>query len=61
MKALLVQHDHVSPAGPVADRLRHHGYDIDELIVVPEDSFGQPNVNFNFPDLDDYDLIVPMG
>lgn len=61
MKALLVQHDHVSPAGPVADRLRHHGYDIDELIVVPEDSFGQPNVNFDFPNLDDYDLIVPMG
>lgn len=61
MKALLVQHDHVSPAGPVADRLRHHGYDIDELIVVPEDSFGQPNVNFDFPNLDNYDLIVPMG
>jgi GMP synthase-like glutamine amidotransferase len=61
MKALLVQHDHVSPAGPVADRLRHHGYEIDELIVVPEDSFGQPNVNFDFPNLDDYDLIVPMG
>ena len=61
MKALLVQHDHVSPAGPVAERLRHHGYEIEELIVVPEDSFGQPNVEFEFPNLNDYDLIVPMG
>ena len=61
MKALLVQHDHVSPGGPVAERLRFHGYEIEELIVVPEDSFGEPNVNFEFPNLDDYDLIVPMG
>ena len=46
MKALFIQHDHVSPTGPVSDRLRHHGYEIDEMVVVPEESFRDPNVKF---------------
>ena len=61
MKALFIQHDHISPPGPVADRLRHHGFDIVEQLVVPESSFRTPNVHFEFPDINDYDLIIPLG
>lgn len=61
MKALFIQHDHISPPGPVADRLRHHGFDVVEQLVVPESSFRTPNVTFEFPNLDDYDLIIPLG
>lgn len=61
MRALIIQHDHVSPSGPVGDRLRQHGFEVDERTVVPADFFAAPNVEFAFPNLDDYDVIIPMG
>mgnify|MGYP000617905600 CR=1 FL=1 len=61
MKALFIQHDHVSPTGPVSDRLRQHGFEVTEHEVVSEANFRNPNVTFEFPNLDDYDLIIPMG
>jgi GMP synthase-like glutamine amidotransferase len=61
MKALFIQHDHISPPGPVADRLRHHGFEVVEQLVVPESSFRTPNVTFEFPNIEDYDLIIPLG
>lgn len=61
MKALFVQHDHVSPIGPLGDRFRQHGFDVEELLVVPEVSFHSPNIDFDFPDLANFDVIVPMG
>lgn len=61
MKALFVQHDHVSPIGPLGDRFKQHGFDVEELLVVPEASFHSPNISFEFPDLAQFDVIVPMG
>jgi GMP synthase-like glutamine amidotransferase len=61
MKALFIQHDHVSPTGPVSERLRHHGFEIEERLVVTQENYHSPNVHFDFPDADDYDLIIPMG
>jgi GMP synthase-like glutamine amidotransferase len=61
MKVLIIAHDHVSPPGPVADRFRHHGFEVDEFLVVPAGDFSQPNIERKFPELSDYDLIVPMG
>ena len=61
MKALFIQHDHISPTGPVSARLRHHGFEIVEHEIVSESNFRNPNVKFEFPNLDDYDLIIPMG
>lgn len=61
MRALIVQHDHVSPTGPVGRRLRHHGFELDEFLVVPEASFHDPNLTVSFPDPADYDLVVPLG
>ena len=61
MKVLFVQQDHVSPTGPVGERFRERGFETEEILVVPEDQFGEPNVTFSFPDLNDYDVIVPLG
>lgn len=61
MKALFIQHDHVSPTGFPAERLRQRGFDVDEILVVDEQNFRTPNIAFEFPGVDDYDLIVPMG
>ena len=59
MRALFVQHDHVSPAGPIGARFSEHGYDVEELVVVPEGS--EPGLAVEFPDPTRFDVIVPMG
>lgn len=61
MRALFIQHDHVSPLGPVGERLSQLGFEIETLLVVPEDKYREPNVNVNFPPASDYDLIIPLG
>jgi hypothetical protein len=61
MKALFIQHDHVSPLGPVGERFRQHGYEIETLLVVPENKYREPNVEFSFPDYNNYDVIIPLG
>ena len=61
MKALFIQHDHVSPLGPVGERLTQLGFEIETLLVVPEDKYRDPNVTVNFPPASDYDLIIPLG
>lgn len=61
MKALVIQHDHVSPTGPVGRRLEHHGFEITEFLVVPESQFNEPNVMVEFPDTSEYDLVVFLG
>ncbi|HLP24023.1 MAG TPA: type 1 glutamine amidotransferase [Microbacteriaceae bacterium] len=61
MRALILAHDHVSPAGPVGDRLAQLGFDIDYRVVVSQENFEAPNVTFEFPDVREYDVIVPLG
>jgi GMP synthase-like glutamine amidotransferase len=61
MKALIVQHDHVSPTGPIGRRLTHHGFDVEEFLVVPAENFHTPNNAVNFPAAEEYDLVVPLG
>ncbi len=61
MRALFLQHDHVSPPGPVAERFAHRGYEIVEMIVVPREQFHEPNLHFDFPDPSAFDALVVMG
>ena len=56
-----MHHDHVSPTGPVGERFRERGFETQEILVVQEHQFGEPNVTFTFPDFADYDVIVPLG
>ena len=60
-RALVIQHAHVSPPGPVGERLTDRGYDVTELLVVPADRFHAPDVTCPFPEAEDWDVIVPMG
>jgi GMP synthase-like glutamine amidotransferase len=61
MRALFVQHDHVTASGPVGDRLRERGFEVEEILVVTEENYETPNVDFTFPDASQYDLVIPMG
>ena len=61
MKVLFIQHDHVSPTGPVGERFRERGFETQEILVVQEHQFGEPNVAFDFPDASEYDVLVPLG
>ena len=61
MRALFIEHDHVSIGGPIWRAFEKHGYQIERFQIVPQDDYYQPNVVANFPDLTQYDVIVPMG
>ncbi len=61
MRALFMQHDHLSPPGPVAERFAARGYAVDEAVVVAPEDFHQPNQPFDFPDPRGYDALVVMG
>jgi GMP synthase-like glutamine amidotransferase len=61
MRLLVIQHDHVSPPGPVAERFTERGYDVELHEVVGEESHHSPGVPAGFPDFTDYDAVVTMG
>ncbi len=61
MRALFLEHDHVSPPGPIAERFAQRGFEIVEVVVVPVESHNSPNVSFAFPDPGEFDVIIPMG
>jgi GMP synthase-like glutamine amidotransferase len=61
MRVLFVQQDHVSPVGPIGAAFDSRGYDVEEFLVVPAESFVAPGVRVTFPDPTQYDAIVPMG
>lgn len=61
MRALIIQHDHVSPPGPVRDQLERRLFDVVLHQVVPEESFDRPGVEPSFPPVTDFDLLVTMG
>ena len=61
MRALFIEHDHVSLGGPIWRSLEKHGYEIERFLIVPEENFSTPNVHANFPNFLEYDLLVPMG
>ncbi len=61
MKVLFLEHDHMNPPGPLAERFAALGYEVTEALVVPPENFHSPNVEFAFPDPSQYDAIVVMG
>jgi len=61
VRALFLQHDHVSPPGPVAERFEQRGFEIVQRVVVAPEDFRAPNRPYTFPDPSEFDVIVPMG
>ena len=61
MRALFIEHDHVSKGGPIWRAFEKHGYEIERFLVVPEKDYAAPNIEVTFPNFSDFDVIVPMG
>lgn len=60
-RLLFIEHDHVSPTGPLGERFADHGYEISSVAVVPAEKFDQPNVSVDWPDFTSFDVVVPLG
>ncbi|MEY3029488.1 MAG: hypothetical protein RL198_885 [Actinomycetota bacterium] len=61
MRALFIQHDHISPFGPVGERLEQRGFQIESIEIVTEANYRAPNVTVDFPDPREFDLLIPLG
>ena len=61
VRALLIQHDHLTSPGPVGERFAERGYKLAVHQVVEAERFDAPDVQTEFPDPMDFDAIVPMG
>lgn len=61
MRALFIEHDHVSLCGPIWRAFEKFGYEIERFCIVPEDKFATPNVEVSLPNFNQYDVIIPMG
>src|SRR3954471_432841 len=61
MQLLVIQHDHASPLGPVAERFAARGYEPTLHLVVLRERFHDPGVVTQFPDFEDFDAVVLMG
>jgi GMP synthase-like glutamine amidotransferase len=61
MRALFIEHDHVSLGGPIWRAFEKHGYEIERFLIVPESNYSNPNIEVTFPNFLEYDLLVPMG
>jgi GMP synthase-like glutamine amidotransferase len=60
-RALLVEHDAYTRPALVGEALGARGYDVVRRLVVPQDRFHEPNVDHEFPDPSEWDIVVPMG
>ncbi len=59
MRALVIVHDPGSLPGMVGNRLEHHGFELDLLVLT--ESLDNAHSEVQFPEPTDYDLILPMG
>jgi GMP synthase-like glutamine amidotransferase len=60
-RALLIEHDAFTRPGLVGEALEARGYQLVRRVVVPEDRFDSPDVDHDYPEPEEFDLVVPMG
>ncbi len=58
-RALVIAHDAASGAGMLGSELEARGFELETFVVCPD--VDRPEVFRPFPQLDGYDLVVPMG
>jgi GMP synthase-like glutamine amidotransferase len=61
VRVLFVKQDHASPSGLVGDAFTSLGWDVSELIVVPESRYHSPAVPVAFPAAAAFDALVFYG
>jgi GMP synthase-like glutamine amidotransferase len=60
-RVLFLQHDHVSPPGPLADRFAEHGYEPATFQIVDAANLSTPGVSVHLPSFCSFDAVVPLG
>jgi GMP synthase-like glutamine amidotransferase len=61
VRVLFVKQDHSSPDGLIGDGFAAAGWDVSELVVVPEERFHSPDVAVTFPPPSEYDAVAFFG
>jgi GMP synthase-like glutamine amidotransferase len=61
LRALFIEHDHVSEGGPIWRQFEKRGYTIVRFNIVSESDFSSPNVSAQWPDVFAFDVVVLMG
>ena len=59
MRALVIVHEPDGTAGRVEERLTQRGFEVDSHLITSD--YSRPNDAAPFPDVTDYDVLVPMG
>ncbi len=60
-RALFIEHDHASEAGPITQRFTEHGFEITRFLIVDESNYLTPNVTVVWPNLLEFDVLVVLG
>ena len=60
-RALFIEHDHVSEAGPISQRFSELGFEITRFLIVDEANYLTPNVSVEWPDLISFNVLVILG
>lgn len=58
---LFVKQDHASPGGLIGDGFAAAGWDVSELVVVPQERYHSPDVPVTFPSAADFDAVAFFG
>jgi GMP synthase-like glutamine amidotransferase len=61
VRVLFVKQDHSSPDGLIGEAFAAAGCDVSEMVVVPRERFGSPDVAVTFPAAPAYDAVVFFG
>jgi GMP synthase-like glutamine amidotransferase len=61
VRVLFVKQDHASPSGLVGDAFDSLGWDVSEMVVVPESRYRSPGVTAVFPAAAEFDAVVFYG
>jgi GMP synthase-like glutamine amidotransferase len=61
VRVLFVKQDHASPGGLIGDGFTAAGWDVAEMVVVPESRYHSPAVSVTFPSPSEFDAVVFFG
>jgi GMP synthase-like glutamine amidotransferase len=61
VRVLFVKQDHCSPSGLIGDGFAAAGWEVSEMVVVPESRYHSPDVAVTFPSAADYDAVAFFG
>jgi GMP synthase-like glutamine amidotransferase len=61
VRVLFVKQDHASPGGLIGDGFTAAGWDVSEMVVVPQERYRSPDVPVKFPSPSEFDAVTFFG